>query len=374
MILKLFVTLVILSVSSLAFAEELSKIYQLDEITVSEEKIKEERETPNATVVIPELLLQGISSNLDGALFRQTGVDVQRIQEIGGALDDESIKIRGFGARRITLAFDGRILNTPGTAGGYFIDWTTIPLANIEKIFIIKGISDPRYGNTLGGVINLIPKKPKEKAEIEAQVMKAKYDTDKLTFFHSWKPSRFEYSIGGNYVKSDGYLRNGHFEVKNLNLYAGYNFPWDGKIKTNFGYSWVKKGFIVNNRRSKDYDNPDYNNPIDENYPASDGEIMYGGMGAYPEDGSWWKRERFNLDIGYEQALLGGIFDIRVWKNYAEREAYNTRRAVNRVFHKKWFDDKSYGADGSYKVTIDKHDITCGFNYVRFKDGGDKNY
>ncbi|MEN2985426.1 MAG: TonB-dependent receptor [Thermodesulfovibrionaceae bacterium] len=374
MILKVLFILLILSISSLAFAEEVSKIYQLDEITVSEEKIREERETPNATVVIPELLLQGISSNLDGALFRQTGVDVQRIQEIGGALDDESIKIRGFGARRIILAFDGRILNTPGTAGGYFIDWTTIPLANIEKIFIIKGVSDPRYGNTLGGIINLIPKRPKEKPEIEAQVMKAKYDTDKLSFFHSWKPSRFEYSISGNYIKSDGYLRNGHFEVKNLNLYLGYNFPWDGKIKANFGYSWVKKGFIVNNRKSKDYDNPDYDEPVDENYPASDGEIMYGGMGAYPEDGSWWKRDRYNFDIGYEQALFSGILDIRVWKNYAEREAYNTRRAQNRIFHKKWFDDKSYGADGSFKITFDKHNITFGFDYVRFKDGGDKNY
>ncbi len=374
MILIIFCILFFLSIFSSVFAEEVSKIYQLDEITVSEEKIKEEMETPNATVVIPELLLQGISLNLDGALFRQTGIDVQRIQEIGGALDDESIKIRGFGARRITIAFDGRILNTPGTAGGYFIDWTTIPLANIDKIFIIKGISDPRYGNTLGGIINLIPKKPKEKPVFEIQAMKGRYDTDKLSFFHSWKPSQFEYSISGSYVKSDGYLKNGHFEVKNFTLYTGYILPWDGKIKTNFGYSWVKKGFIVNNRKSKNYDNPDYNNPIDGNYPASDGEIMYGGMGAYPEDGSWWKRERFNFDIGYEQALFGGIFDIRIWKNYAEREAYNTRKALNRIFHKKWFDDKSYGVDGSYKVIIDKHDIAFGFDYIRFKDGGDKNY
>ena len=357
-----------------ANSEELSRIYQLDEITVTEEKVKLEQQTPNSTVVIPELLLQGISSNLDGALFRQPGVDVQRLQEIGGALDDDSIKIRGFGARRITLAMDGRTLNTPGTAGGYFIDWTTIPLTNIEKIYIIKGVSDPRYGNTLGGVINLVTKKPSEKPVFEFQAMKGKYDTDKLSFFHSWKPSKFEYSIGGNYVKSDGYLRNGNFEVKNVTIYAGYSLPWDGKIKTNLAYSWVKKGFIVNNRKSKDYDSPDYDKPLDDRYPASDGEIMYGGMGAYPEDGSWWKRERFNFDIGYEQALFGGFFDIRLWKNYAEREAYNTRKSLNRVFHKKWFDDKSYGMDGSYKITLGSHDIAFGFDYTRFKDAGDKNY
>ncbi len=366
--------LILLSIFTLSYAEDITKIYQLDEITVSEEKIKEEMTTPNATFVIPKLLLQGISSNLDGALFRQAGVDVQRLQEIGGALDDDSIKIRGFGARRITLAFDGRILNTPGTAGGYFIDWTTVPLTNVEKIFIIKGISDPKYGNNLGGVINLIPKRPKEKPDFEIQAMKARYDTNKLSLFHSWKPSHFEYSLSANYVKSDGYLRNGNFEVKNLNFYSGYNFPWDGKIKLNFAYSCVKKGFIVNNRKSKNYDSPDYDKPLESRYPASDGEIMYGGMGVYPEDGSWWKRERFNFDIGYEQALLGGVFDIRFWKNYAERQAYNTRKSLNRVFHKKWFDDKSFGTDGSYKVSFEKHDITFGFDYTRFKDGGDKNY
>lgn len=124
MIIQVFIFLFIFLIYSLGYSEDKAKNYQLDEITVTEEKIKEEIETPNATVVIPELLPQGISSNLDGALFRQPGVDVQRLQEIGGALDDDSIKIRGLGARRITLAFDGRILNTPGTAGGYFIDWT----------------------------------------------------------------------------------------------------------------------------------------------------------------------------------------------------------------------------------------------------------
>lgn len=82
MILKFFVLLVVFLILCPAYAEETSKIYQLDEITVSEEKIREEIETPNSTVVIPELLLQGISSNLDGALLRQPGVDLQRLQSI----------------------------------------------------------------------------------------------------------------------------------------------------------------------------------------------------------------------------------------------------------------------------------------------------
>ncbi len=207
--------------TSLSFAQEQTKdqvtstkIFQLDEITISENEIKEEMETPNMTVILPELLLQGIGSTLDSALKRQPGIDVQRPQEVGAALDDDSIKIRGFGSRRILVTIDGRTMNISGTAGGYFIDWTTIPLNNIEKIEVIKGVSDPRYGNTLGGVINLVTKKPIEKPVFELQGLGASFDTYTLSFFHAWKPGNFEYSISGGYSESDGYLRNGDFWLK----------------------------------------------------------------------------------------------------------------------------------------------------------------
>lgn len=357
-----------------AYSEETKRIFQLDEIVVSEDALKEELITPNAVVVIPELLLQGMSSTLDGALLRQTGVDVQRLQEIGGALDDDSIRVRGFGSRRLVVATDGRLLNTPGTAGGYFVDWTAIGLANIERIQIIKGVSDPRYGNTLGGVINLVTKKPTERPLFELQAMYGRYDTEKFTFFHSYKPSQFEYSLSGNYLNSSGYLRNGSQTLKNLTLYTGYSLSWNAKLKANLQYSETKKGFLVNNRLSKNPDSPLYNIPLNPSYPASDGEIMYGGMGAYPEDGSWWKRQRVNLDFGYEQSVFGGVLDLRLWKNYAEREAYNTRKSANRVFHKKWFDDRSYGFDGSYRLITKGHDITFGLQYAVLRDGGDKNY
>lgn len=369
---RALLSLLFLFLSQSIFAAEVPKMFQLDVITVSAEKLKEEAKLPNATFVSPEILLQGLSSNLDGALLRIPGVEVQRIQQIGGALDDESIRIRGLGSRRLSVLIDGRLVNTPGTAGGYFVDWTTIPLANVDRIVVIKGYADPKIGNSFGA-INLIQKKPKEKVELQAEAMKARYDTDKLSFFHSFKPSKFEYSIGGNYTRSDGYLRNGNFEVENFTLYLGQEIHPIGKIKANVLYSWVKKGFIVNNRKSRNYDSPDYKVPLNPRYPASDGEIMYGGMGAYPEDGSFWKRERVNFDLGYEGKIKEGSIDLRFWKNYAEREAFNTRRALNRVFHKEWIDDKSYGADGSYRVNLSNHEVTFGFDYTRFIDGGDRN-
>ncbi len=367
--------------TSLVFAEEqrmetnsVTKLFQLDEVTVTEQEMKDETETPNAVTILPELLLQGIGSTLDSALTRQPGIDVQRLQEAGGALDDDSIKIRGFGARRILLTIDGRPMNTTGTAGGYFIDWTTIPLNNIEKIEVIKGISDPRYDNTLGGVINLVTRKPTEKPVFELQGLGAKYDTHTVSFFHAWKPGNFEYSLSGGYSDSDGYLWNGDYTLKNANFHVGYQLPWQGKITGDLQYIWLKKGFIVNNRVSKEFGSPGYDKPINSAYPASDGEIMYGGMGAYPEPGSWWKKEKYYTNLGYEQVLPNSLLKIDYWWNHGDREAYNTRKSLDRVFHKKFFDDRSYGADLGYTLYLQGHTVSIGGDYTRFKDDGDKNY
>jgi outer membrane receptor protein involved in Fe transport len=355
--------------------KKVPQLFQLQEIEVSEKELKTDAETPNMTVIKPEILLQGIGSTLDGALKRQPGVDVQRLQEVGGALDDDSIKIRGFGARRILVTIDGRPLNTPGTAGGYFIDWTTIPLNNIERIELIKGVSDPRYGNTLGGVINLVTKKPTTQPKFEVQGGLANFNTATTNFYHGWKPGVFEYSVSGGYSSSSGYLRNGNFRIKNINTHTALNLPWEGKIFANVQLLSVTKGFLVNNRVSKNYDSPLYSIASHTDFPASDGDIMYGGMGAYPEKGSFWTKDRVILDTGYEQKIMDqGLFKARFWKNWGQREAFNTRTDLDRVFHKKWCDDASYGTNASYRHTLKNHTFTLGLDYSQFTDRGDKLY
>lgn len=361
--------------TAIAQEKKIPELFQLQEIEISEKELQANVETPNMTVIKPEILLQGMGTTLDGALKRLPGVDVQRLQEVGGALDDDSIRIRGFGARRILLTIDGRPLNTPGTAGGYFIDWTTIPLNNVERIELIKGVSDPRYGNTLGGIINLVTKKPTTVPRFEIQAGVGNFDTGTINFFHGWQPGRglFEYSLSGGYTTSQGYLWNGYFRIKNLNSYLGFNLPWQGKLFANVQLLSVRKGFLVNNRLSKDYDSPLYDSPRNPDYPASDGDIMYGGMGAYPEPGSYWVKDRLIFDVNYEQKVTDqGLFQWRFWKNYGLREAYNTRVARRRIFHKRWFDDDSWGTDSRYRHTWKNHTFTLGVDYWRFADRGDK--
>ena len=73
---------------------------------------------------------------------------------------DATIDLRGFGdtANSNTLILlDGQRLN-PIDSGS--ISWSTIPLANIERIEIIRGAGTVLYGDrATGGVINIITDK-----------------------------------------------------------------------------------------------------------------------------------------------------------------------------------------------------------------------
>lgn len=353
-----------------------NKVFLLDEIRVTAEELEEDIQTPNMDTIKPELFPMGISTTVDSALERQPGVDVQRIQEVGTAVDDDSIKIRGFGARRIKVARDGRVLNTTGVAGGYFIDWTLIPLANVERIELIRGVGDPRYGNVLGGVVNLISKPPpRQNPRTELAATAASYETWALDAFHAWKPGDFQYALTLGSQTSEGYLKNGDLDFGHINLRLGYDLPSLSHVYADIAYRKLKKGFVVNNRQANDPEDPLYDVPIDNDYPASDGEYMYGGMGGSAEPGSWWEKERWLFDFGLKHPVSStGEFFARYWQNHGDREAFNTRREADRIFHKKFYDDRSWGSAADYTHEFASQTITIGADFSYLKDDGDTNY
>jgi iron complex outermembrane receptor protein len=129
----------------------------LDEIIVTEDAASE----PMGTEVGAKKIEKGKNINIPDVLKNEPDIDIKRRTLIGDTAD--SLAIRGFSGNRIMLNIDGRPVNASGVVGGYYIDWGTIPLDNIEKIEIIRGGSSVRYGNNaLGGVVNVITKKPTE--------------------------------------------------------------------------------------------------------------------------------------------------------------------------------------------------------------------
>lgn len=124
-------------------------IYQLQEIVVVGEK---PLDPPYNHVEISknEIERRGIS-NLAEALNLVAGIDVRT-----NSKGEVNLDLRGFGQRNTVIMIDGRPIYEP-----YFgtMDLSLIPVTNVEKITISRGVSTALYGpNAMGGVINIITK------------------------------------------------------------------------------------------------------------------------------------------------------------------------------------------------------------------------
>ncbi len=95
---------------------------------------------------------------LADVLFTVTGVQVLAPITPGFP---SSVSIQGSDFRHVRVEMDGVELNdlSDGVA-----DVGSIPVQNIERIEIIKGPASSAWGSALGGIINIITKKPARKA------------------------------------------------------------------------------------------------------------------------------------------------------------------------------------------------------------------
>lgn len=130
--------------------------FALEEIIVTADMVSD-TDIFHSSTVNTKIVKPGKATNVVDLLKDVTGITIQQ-RALVGDNQDGTVKLRGFDARRYTVLLNGRPINSGGVMGGQYIDWGTIPLNNVEKIQIIKGAKSASYGNTLGGVINIITK------------------------------------------------------------------------------------------------------------------------------------------------------------------------------------------------------------------------
>ena len=124
--------------------------------------------TPASVAVIDrEQIERSAATDLLDLLGSQAGL---QIRDTMGDGNRASLSLRGFGenAMNNTLVLvDGRRLNQPTLSGP---DLNSVPLANIERIEIIRGAGTVLYGDqAVGGVVNIITRTPaSNEAYIEA--------------------------------------------------------------------------------------------------------------------------------------------------------------------------------------------------------------
>ena len=148
--------------SSTSFANSDSKPVQMETITITATKSEKNIDGVSASVVVvgqKEIEMMG-AYDLKGIFEKTPGLTIQygTFAQASSA-SKNSISIRGLGYFGTLFLIDGRRL--ANELPSYDLD--RIPASMIERIEIIKGPMSVLYGaDAVGGVINIITKKPKK--------------------------------------------------------------------------------------------------------------------------------------------------------------------------------------------------------------------
>jgi outer membrane receptor protein involved in Fe transport len=161
-----------------------------------------------------------------------------------GDKDTYNLKLRGISSNRIALFVDGVPVYEP-----YFstFDLKTVSAGGIDTVQVTKGPSSVLYGpNTLGGVVNVITKRPMERPALSLSGSYGDDDTESLGLDTSYGWKRFALSANALYQGSAGFyypdpeggqiLRtNSDFERLNLNAKLYYTPSSSTEIMVNGG-------------------------------------------------------------------------------------------------------------------------------------------
>ncbi|WP_439859870.1 TonB-dependent receptor family protein [Pseudomonas sp. MBLB4136] len=143
---------------SLVLAAEPAEPYQAQPLVVTRGTPLQKPAPASVRVIDRKQIEKSAAHNLIEVLRGQAGLQVR---DTLGDGNRASISLRGFGENAVNntlVLVDGRRLNNPSLNGP---DLNSVPLANIERIEIIRGAGTVLYGDqAVGGVINIITRTP----------------------------------------------------------------------------------------------------------------------------------------------------------------------------------------------------------------------
>ncbi len=184
------------------------KTIKLDEVSVSASRSRlQSKDIPQSVSVInaedlaasPYSNAEDIIRSIPGAHnFRHSGLHTNGIVS--------PIDMRGVGKNRVLILVDGVPQNDNFNNSIAWVAWGHIPKEAIERIEILRGPSSTLYGSEgLGGVINIITKKPGEKRATSIQVKGGNAKTFGGNAFYSQQIKKFGFLLSGGYEDTEGF-------------------------------------------------------------------------------------------------------------------------------------------------------------------------
>ena len=306
------------------------KAYTLEEVVVTATKSEKSiLDAPGSIDVVSKDEIDKMNvKDVDEAIRMIPGVNDLRRKGFADIMP--SINIRGvYGTDRNLILIDGQPVSEHV--------WRRFPLELVERIEVAKGPFSSLYGsNAMGGVVNIITKKQKDKLEM---TVKTGFETNNSQIYEmliSGKTEGWEYLASARKRETDGYVSN--LSVKSVSSVATEPTSGtlaQGAIKTTDKYGTEKN--IIGDTGDNYYKDTSYNFKIKReftrdtgvriDYSRTDYDYGYKGGKSYLTDSAGniidtgtvyfydngeniWKRISSINSANFESSYGGNIIDL----------------------------------------------------------------
>ena len=162
----------------------------------------------NLTVISSGDIARSTAKTVPDLLAQQAGIQIHDFY--GNNAATTTVDLRGFGingAQNTLILVDGRRVGDIDLSG---VQWSAFPVADIERIEIIRGGGSVMYGDgAVGGVINIITKSPfvrDGKGRVYARA--GSYATQEAGISAQHRTESFAIGASASQLESDGFRRN----------------------------------------------------------------------------------------------------------------------------------------------------------------------
>ena len=176
---------------------------ELDEVVVVSYGVTRLKRSAFNAVALDTKALQNSTQNLSEALAQAPGM---KIRESGGVGSDMQLMMDGFTGKHIKIFIDG----VPQEGVGSSFGLNNIPVNYAERIEVYKGVVPVGFGtDAIGGVINIITKKNRNKWFLDASYSYGSFNTHKsyVNFGQTFRSGlTYEINVFQNYSDNNYYV------------------------------------------------------------------------------------------------------------------------------------------------------------------------
>lgn len=176
---------------------------ELDEVVAVSNGVTRLKRSAFNAVALDTKALQNSTQNLSEALAQAPGM---KIRESGGVGSDMQLMMDGFTGKHIKIFIDG----VPQEGVGSSFGLNNIPVNYAERIEVYKGVVPVGFGtDAIGGVINIITKKNRNKWFLDASYSYGSFNTHKsyVNFGQTFRSGlTYEINVFQNYSDNNYYV------------------------------------------------------------------------------------------------------------------------------------------------------------------------